>query len=325
MLIDRAYCVETQEEIDIVTAQLRYFEQEPPRKRFRFECSDEACRLALHPTVTATLYDRPSLEEHERRRMQFKWGPEADHLPTCRWEEKREAELQEARASGRATQTASNKLLKFLAIDGSEVVDVFHPGIELAEDAAAKTEAIERGIRALPERRDRIRAYIELAREQLYHTSYLEQVVQCHRTLKAEERKQAMLDIPGLGRHPYSHHFRRVEYWRSHLGKKIFFGGATVKAHERGYRLQFFDKPVVDDVEHTVRLFVGNGMLARYRGRAVMLEKLQLLDGRPDYATCYAFGELAISRWSRSEFPLLDIEVSSLDHLVLVLKTPKTT
>ena len=42
--ITRAFCVELQQELSIAAARREFFSQEPPRSRFEFLCSSEACR-----------------------------------------------------------------------------------------------------------------------------------------------------------------------------------------------------------------------------------------------------------------------------------------
>lgn len=319
MRIDQAYCVELARVIDIETAHMEYSAQQKPT-RFHFQCADATCRNAMQPTVTATLYDRPNPFDGERTPMQFKWGPGAQHLATCPWEEMRQASML-ATASLHSGSPANNQQLKFVAVASSVIVDMFHPGLSTMTAANTATATTRSAVRNLPTTTARLKAYVNILQTQIYHTTFLSTVVASYRALNQQERHQAMLHIAGLGRATYAQHFQRVNGGVPDNVARIYYGGATVVSDATGYRLTFYDKPVVNGTPHRVTLYIGNGMIAKHQGAAVILNHLSALDGqRGEYGRCFAFGTLAPSGRAST----LEVKIGSLDHLVIFPEISKT-
>jgi hypothetical protein len=63
MDIGHAFCVQEGRVVDIYQARALFFDQEEPRRRFVFLCSDDACRAGNTTKVTAVNYDK-LVEEH---------------------------------------------------------------------------------------------------------------------------------------------------------------------------------------------------------------------------------------------------------------------
>src|SRR5471032_50741 len=85
MQILEAYCVELGYSLNIYEAQRAYFAKpDGHRNRFRFECSDEACRL-LKTTVSGVNYHRLAEEEDKFRQMHFKAVHGSKHAEACKW------------------------------------------------------------------------------------------------------------------------------------------------------------------------------------------------------------------------------------------------
>ena len=110
---------------------------------------------------------------------------------------------------------------------------------------------------------------------------------------------RARLDIPGIGRHSYAYHFRHVEHWNEHSGRRIFFGGARLKTLRSGYRFEFFDRVAANNREHLVTLFISTGSIARFRGRSRLMEQLKQIDQQAGYAACFVMTQRFLLRSGR--------------------------
>src|SRR3954468_2052839 len=86
MHILRAYCVEVGRILDIYQARALFFAQDEPRRRFQFQCSDDACRAATATKVTAVNYDKLVGEsDHVVFKPHFRMNPQSQHVQACEW------------------------------------------------------------------------------------------------------------------------------------------------------------------------------------------------------------------------------------------------
>src|SRR6185437_14347728 len=86
MEILEAYCFELNRAVDIYDAQKAFFAlPENQRKRFKFGCSDDACRAEKKPLVSGVNYDKLSEETEKYRQLHFRAPAGHPHLDTCVW------------------------------------------------------------------------------------------------------------------------------------------------------------------------------------------------------------------------------------------------
>ena len=86
MHIARAYCVEADRVVDIYKARALFFAHDEPRRRFRFLCSDYACRATNVVRVIGVNHDK--LVEDERAiafffNPRFRMNPETSRGAEC--------------------------------------------------------------------------------------------------------------------------------------------------------------------------------------------------------------------------------------------------
>ena len=122
MRIDWAYCVELGLVITIEQAQQHYLDQPEPRRRFRFECPEQDCREALHPTITGVLYTAPVQDTDKARHMRFQRGPLSEHLTSCPLAEQAEGEAL-VESTGVPVREDANRRQQFEALDNDDVPD----------------------------------------------------------------------------------------------------------------------------------------------------------------------------------------------------------
>src|SRR6478672_9929612 len=86
MHIARVYCMEAGKILDIYQARALFFEQDEPRHRFQFLCSDTACRSTNATKVTGVNYDK-LVEEGDCivQKPHFRMNSESAHIAACEW------------------------------------------------------------------------------------------------------------------------------------------------------------------------------------------------------------------------------------------------
>jgi hypothetical protein len=317
MEIDRAYCEELEQVLTIQEAQRLYWLQPEPRRRYRFGCEFQPCRDGPDPTITGVLYHRPIEDLDNASRMRFQRGPNSTHLDTCPLAEQADGEALVRDGQVRLRADA-NRGLPFEAIAADEVPDVLlidpvAQGVELT----IRDEQRDR-IRHLASRYERVQAYAQLEAEQLQATGELADVVAAYRFMSSDERRQAQLTIPGLGRHSYAWHFRHIEQARD-LQPRIHFGGARLARATGGFRITYFDSVTIDDLTQRPTLYLKDSeLLAHPRGGFVRAQCQALLLGQFDYATAFFLGKMVRDLRSGR---FIEAQPKSLDALVLVMRS----
>src|SRR5262245_45152132 len=127
MHIARAYCVEAGKVVDIYQARALFFAQDEPRCRFRFLCSDVACREVNATRVTGVNYDKLVEDEQDRvvLKPHFRMNPETPHDSGCEWVAG--DRLLQALDSLDGIPLRHREGRRFRRLKSSDLVDVFLP------------------------------------------------------------------------------------------------------------------------------------------------------------------------------------------------------
>lgn len=313
--ITRAFCVELQQELSIAAARREYFSQEPPRARFEFLCSTEACR-ALGAKITGVRYDVKPQDDPTYVAAHFRANPHYEHDASCEWVGDPEEDEPEAAAGSADPQVQARKARRKL----DDYVDVFDPVLDkpvkekAGPDKAGprKTDPAGAGSPASPSAERKTPRYSET------RTNNLERLVDCYRQaraeLSAEEFKLLNLRIPGQGEMPLRSYFRHIKYAQPGDNGRVLYGGGLVERYGAGFKFKFFDR-----LEgKLVTLYVSPAQMQAYRSSRYISELLSHAD-EVKFFTVYALGNLAKSPSGKS----YGLEVSDLRHLAIVLGPAK--
>jgi len=313
--ITRAFCVELQQEMSIAGARREYFSQEPPRKRFEFLCSNEACR-AMGAKVTGVRYDVKPQDNPTFVAAHFRANPHYDHHPDCEWVDADADEPVEEQVDTNDPQAALRKAKRKL----DDYIDVFDPTIK--EPAKEKSSVEKAGSPApaptvstapAPPAEPKAPRYSET------RTNNLERLVDSYRQAKAEltpeEFKLLKLRIPGQGELSLRSYFRHVKYAQLGDNGRVLYGGGLVEQrYGQGFKFKFFDR-----LEgKLVTLYVSPAQMQAYRSSRYISELLSHAD-EVKFFTVYALGTLTKSPSGKS----FSVEVDNLRHLAIVLGPEK--
>jgi hypothetical protein len=313
--ITRAFCVELQQELSIAAARREYFSQEPPRSRFEFLCSSEACR-ALGAKVTGVRYDVKPQDNPTFVAAHFRANPHYDHAASCEWVGDPEDDELDAVADPSDPQAPARKAKRKL----DDYVDVFDP--VLKTPVKEKSQPDRAGIRAEEPGTARQSAAAsaepKTPRYSETRTNNLERLVDCYRQAKAElspeEFKLLTLRIPGQGEMPLRSYFRHIKYAQPGKNERVLYGGGLVERYGAGFKFKFFDR--LDG--KLVTLYVSPAQMQAYRSSRYITELLSHAEAVKFY-TVYALGNLNKSPSGKS----FSIEVDDLRHLAIVLGPAK--
>ncbi|MCF5706554.1 ATPase [Pseudomonas syringae] len=313
--ITRAYCVELQQEMSIAAARREYFSQEPPRKRFEFLCSSEACRT-LGAKVTGVRYDVKPQDNPTFVAAHFRANPHYDHHPDCEWVDEDAA----APADEPIDKNDPQALLRKAKRKLDDYIDVFDPTIkeptkeksgEEKTGAAAQAPAVNTPPAQAAE--PKAPRYSET------RTNNLERLVDSYRQAKAElsldELKLLKLRIPGQGEVSLRSYFRHIKYAQLGDNGRVLYGGGLVEQrYGQGFKFKFFDR-----LEgKLVTLYVSPAQMQAYRSSRYLSELLSHADA-VKFFTVYALGTLTQSPSGKS----YSVEVDDLRHLAIVLGPEK--
>ncbi|WP_449117256.1 ATPase [Pseudomonas viridiflava] len=313
--ITRAFCVELQQEMSIAGARREYFSQEPPRKRFEFLCSNEACR-AMGAKVTGVRYDVKPQDNPTFVAAHFRANPHYDHHPDCEWVDTDADEPVEEPVEANDPQAALRKAKRKL----DDYIDVFDPTIK--EPAKEKSGVEKAGSPApapavstapVPPAEPKAPRYSET------RTNNLERLVDSYRQARAElspeEFKLLKLRIPGQGELSLRSYFRHIKYAQLGDNGRVLYGGGLVEQrYGQGFKFKFFDR-----LEgKLVTLYVSPAQMQAYRSSRYISELLSHAD-QVKFFTVYALGTLTKSPSGKS----FSVEVDDLRHLAIVLGPEK--
>ncbi|SMS11780.1 ATPase [Pseudomonas viridiflava] len=313
--ITRAFCVELQQEMSIAGARREYFSQEPPRKRFEFLCSNEACR-AMGAKVTGVRYDVKPQDNPTFVAAHFRANPHYDHHPDCEWVDADADEPVEEQVEANDPQAALRKAKRKL----DDYIDVFDPTIK--EPAKEKSGVEKEGSPAppaavstapVPPAEPKAPRYSET------RTNNLERLVDSYRQARAElspeEFKLLKLRIPGQGELSLRSYFRHIKYAQLGDNGRVLYGGGLVEQrYGQGFKFKFFDR-----LEgKLVTLYVSPAQMLAYRSSRYISELLSHAD-QVKFFTVYALGTLTKGPSGKS----FSVEVDDLRHLAIVLGPEK--
>ncbi|PCK94058.1 ATPase [Pseudomonas viridiflava] len=313
--ITRAFCVELQQEMSIAGARREYFSQEPPRKRFEFLCSNEACRT-MGAKVTGVRYDVKPQDNPTFVAAHFRANPHYDHHPDCEWVDADADDPVEEQVDTNDPQAALRKAKRKL----DDYIDVFDPTIK--EPAKEKSGVEKAGSPAppaavstapVPPAEPKAPRYSET------RTNNLERLVDSYRQARAElspeEFKLLKLRIPGQGELSLRSYFRHIKYAQLGDNGRVLYGGGLVEQrYGQGFKFKFFDR-----LEgKLVTLYVSPAQMQAYRSSRYIIELLSHAD-EVKFFTVYALGTLTKSPSGKS----FSVEVDDLRHLAIVLGPQK--
>ncbi|RMQ44488.1 hypothetical protein ALQ04_01775 [Pseudomonas cichorii] len=309
--ITRAFCVELQQELSITAARREYFSQEPPRSRFEFLCSSEACR-ALGAKVTGVRYDVKPQDNPTFVAAHFRANPHYDHHATCEWVEDDGQEVEEETAVEESdpqvrTRKAKRKL--------DDYIDVFDPAIkEPVKEKAGPDKAGPRVPQAANATPAAETSKPATPRYSETRTNNLERLVDSYRQAKAQlpadDFKLLTLKIPGQGELSLRSYFRHIKYAQTGDNGRVLYGGGLVERYGLGFKFKFFDR-----LEgKLVTLYVSPAQMQAYRSSRYISELLSHAD-EVKFFTVYALGNVVKSPSGKS----FSVEVADLRHLAIVL------
>jgi hypothetical protein len=317
MNIERVYCVEMREVVNIYRARDFYFSR-TPREELTFLCSDVQCRKA-GTKVTGVNY-RKTIEEADKFvRPHFRKND--DHLDTCEWVEREEARQEVKEESINEANQNGEGIVKSKAPKSTDIVDVFKPKSTTDKESSEPSEEDDLGIRNLPGRRERIEAYKKQSRTNLTKANRLEEVVSCYEGLDFEGKSLNYLVIKGARRRTYQDCFRHVKrYVPGRDDWFIFFGGATVESLDQDFKLSFFDPVFMRGRKYEISLYLTKERLNVQKRQGAYLREMltELASDKRAYAKCYFYGRVK----SSEKIPnCLNIMVDDLSNLVLIKRS----
>ncbi|GFM53327.1 hypothetical protein PSCICE_45940 [Pseudomonas cichorii] len=313
--ITRAFCVELQQELSITAARREYFSQEPPRSRFEFLCSSEACR-ALGAKVTGVRYDVKPQDNPTFVAAHFRANPHYEHHASCEWVEE---DAGEAKEEPEVEETDPQARIRKVKRKLDDYIDVFDPVIK--DPVKEKAGPDKSGPRAPKPASDSPAAEASTPAAPRYsetRTNNLERLVDSYRQAKAQlspdEFKLLTLRIPGQGEQSLRSYFRHIKYAQAGDNGRVLYGGGLVERYGLGFKFKFFDR-----LEgKLVTLYVSPAQMQAYRSSRYIAELLSHVD-EVKFFTVYALGNVVKSPSGKS----FSVEVDDLRHLAIVLGPAK--
>ncbi|MBX8619305.1 ATPase [Pseudomonas cichorii] len=313
--ITRAFCVELQQELSITAARREYFSQEPPRSRFEFLCSSEACR-ALGAKVTGVRYDVKPQDNPTFVAAHFRANPHYDHDASCEWVEE---EAGEAKEEPEVEETDPQARIRKVKRKLDDYIDVFDPVIK--DPVKEKAGPDKAGPRAPKPANDSPAAEASTPAAPRYsetRTNNLERLVDSFRQAKAQlspdDFKLLTLRIPGQGELSLRSYFRHIKYAQAGDNGRVLYGGGLVERYGLGFKFKFFDRLEA----RLVTLYVSPAQMQAYRSSRYITELLSHAD-EVKFFTVYALGNVVKSPSGKS----FSVEVEDLRHLAIVLGPAK--
>lgn len=312
--ITRAFCVELQQELSIVAARREYFSQEPPRARFNFLCSSEACR-AQGVKITGVRYDVKPQDHPTFVAAHFRANANYEHHADCEWVEAHDAaDLPSVDES--EPQTALRKIKRKL----DDYIDVFDPALKVRAIPGPSVDGPERPAADKPSEAIAPAALIKDRQPTQVRTHNLERLVDSFRQAQAHLTKEEFalltLRIPGQGEVSLRAYFRHVKFAQVGDERRVVYGGGLVERYGTGFKFKFFDRLQ----GKLVTLYVSPAQMQAYRSSRYISE---LLSHAEDvrFFTVFALGTLVASPSGKS----VSVEIEDLRHLAIVLGPAKST
>lgn len=308
MSLEKAYCEEFDEIIDIFEAHHRYFAQpEENRQPFVFRCADEACRRQKNPLIKAINYWK-SPDEWQRR-PHFSIDKSHPHISGC--------PLAEIDVAKHQLEEEAKLVERKTRIKRNAIVAIFLPPEDGAEEDLVMGIEIKRvnEIRNTPNLTDRVNAYKTELQTTAIKSRYLSEVVSCFESMSEDERRTASLVIGKSGKQrSYRQIFKSTRYCEAEKNDFIFYGTASVHAFASGYAIRFLTKP---EDGPQVSIFIRHDRLALHRADAELAMNLKTRAEQDNLCRCYVHGEVTNQPPSKDGQIRLDITPAHLSLLVL--------
>lgn len=311
--ITRAFCVELQQELSIVAARREYFSQEPPRARFNFLCSTEACR-AQGVKITGVRYDVKPQEHPTFVAAHFRANPNYQHHVDCEWVD--EADIADGMPA--PEETESETTLRKVKRKLDDYIDVFDPALKervKSDVIAAKPD------KALDEPLTDVKPASDAPKSKQAtptRTNNLERLVDSFRQAQAQLTKEEFalltLLIPGQGEVSLRAYFRHIKFAQLGDERRVLYGGGLVERYGIGFKFKFFDRLQ----GKLVTLYVSPAQMQAYRSSRYINELLSHAD-EVRFFTLFALGTLSASPSGKS----ISVEIEDLRHLAIVLGPAK--
>ncbi|MCF7531222.1 ATPase [Pseudomonas petrae] len=310
--ITRAFCVELQQELSIVTARREYFSQEPPRARFSFLCSSEPCR-ALGVKITGVRYDVKPQEHPTFVAAHYRANPNYEHHADCEWvDDAVETPV------GQDAETEAETELRKVKRKLDDYIDVFDP---TPRERATPTASTDKPDAERPEKTADATPptdALKVRQDKQNRTSNLERLVdsfrQAQASLSKEELALLTLRIPGQGEVSLRAYFRHIKFAQLNDERRVLYGGGLVERYGTGFKFKFFDRLQ----SKLVTLYVSPAQMQAYRSSRYLSELLSHAD-EVRFFTVFALGTLVASPSGKS----VSVEIEDLRHLAIVLGPAK--
>ncbi|SEJ32272.1 ATPase [Pseudomonas sp. NFR16] len=311
--ITRAFCVELQQEVSIVAARREFFSQEPPRARFSFLCSSEACR-ALGVKITGVRYDVKPQEHPTFVAAHFRANPNYEHHADCEWVDDAQSPDDQPDPAETEAQSALRKVKRKL----DDYIDVFDPALKESAKAApvpiksdtpvsepltpsAVASDAPRTTKTTPTRTNNLERLVDSFR-------------QAQAQLSKEEFALLTLRVPGQGEVSLRSYFRHIKFAQPGEERRVLYGGGLVERYGTGFKFKFFDRLQ----GKLVTLYVSPAQMQAYRSSRYISELLSHAD-EVRFFTVFALGTLALSPSGKS----VSVHIEDLRHLAIVLGPAK--
>ncbi|MFW2600337.1 hypothetical protein [Aliarcobacter butzleri] len=316
MHIEKVYCKDLDKIINIYDAEIEYFKQDKPRKRFEFYCSDEKCRKEKNPKVAGINYDKHP-EEGIRRAPHFRKVDE--HIAECEWIEISEA-LEELSNGNIKTEINEEKIIRKNKLKITEVIEEFiteKKRIDKYENNS-NDENLMISIKDIENRDTRKKAYQKLYTDRLLKSKFLHKIVSCY-TLLSEK---GLLENIKLKKDntimSYREWFKHIAYYNDNYKDRIFYGGATVsKFKDIGYTICFFDKNKTETEykDKMMTLFIKANVLNSYKHKNLLIDIFKESEENKKYIKCFFIAKIELSEKN------IKVHIDNLDHIHIMFKS----
>lgn len=311
--ITRAFCVELQQELSIVAARREYFSQEPPRARFNFLCSTEACR-AQGVKITGVRYDVRPQENPTFVAAHFRANPNYEHHADCEWVDESEADADNPSASETLAETTLRKVKRKL----DDYIDVFDPAPKERAKSDASTAKSDEAPDHQPIASTPAPDAVNSKEPRETRTHNLERLVDSFRQAQAQLTKEEFalltLRIPGQGEVSLRAYFRHIKFAQVGDERRVLYGGGLVERYGTGFKFKFFDRLQ----GRLATLYISPAQMQAYRSSRYISELLSHAE-EVRFFTVFALGTLKASPSGKS----VSVEIDDLRHLAIVLGPPK--
>ncbi|WP_157658064.1 hypothetical protein [Burkholderia ubonensis] len=322
MRITRAYCIDLDEVVTIDAARREFLSIEPTPERFRFLCSDEACRKA-GVTVTGVAYTFNAAEGAKHVAAHFRAHNPEKHLSDCEWRKAARGDASDKPLPGETDEDARQRIVRrkltdfVLSFDPTDRDEGGEkPGSDVGDDGddgEAGSGGHQRPTR--PRKEGPTGGHAS--------TRSLERLVETYREarvkLSDEEFRALALRVKKVGMLSLGEYFQPLTRCSEATADRIIYGGATLsdrypKDGGRGFKLKFYDK--IDNLP--VYLYVSQADVDAYRHRKYLCG---IVDKIPAHRFVRVFANGVIRRSPNGKS--YSVQISHPRHLALVLAEPK--